>query len=70
VKRVAVRAAALVDVDVRDQLCAKPKAPNFFVSARRTRLLYACINQVFRRLVDDVGLAASRAATGPSSPDP
>lgn len=52
-------------VDVRDQLCAKPKAPSFFVSTRGTRLLYVSINGVFRRLVDDVGLAERPPAGRP-----
>lgn len=50
---------------VRDQLCAKPKAPSFFVSTRGTRLLYTCINGVFRRLVDDIGLTERPPASRP-----
>jgi integrase len=49
---------------VRDQLCPEPKAPSFFVSTRGTRLLYACVNEVFRGLVEDTGLAAE-PGTGP-----
>lgn len=48
--------------DVRDQLCPRPKVPSFFVSMRGTRLLYVCINEVFRSLVADLGLAAPGAS--------
>ena len=44
--------------EVRDRLCPRPKVPSFFVSTRGTRLLYVCVNEVFRKLVEDTGLAA------------
>lgn len=52
-------------VEVRDQLCPKPKASSFFISTRGTRLLYVCINEVFRKLVDDIGLTEQSPAGRP-----
>ncbi|MDA8330480.1 MAG: tyrosine-type recombinase/integrase [Candidatus Dormibacteraeota bacterium] len=52
-------------VEVRDQLCPKPKASSFFISTRGTRLLYVCINEVFRKLVDDIGLTQQSPAGRP-----
>lgn len=43
-------------VEVRDELCPRPKDPSFFVSTRGTRLLQTCVHGVFRKLVDAVGL--------------
>jgi integrase/recombinase XerD len=49
----------------RDELCRKPKAASFFVSSRGTRLLYVCVNEVFRKLVEDIGMAAQPGAGHP-----
>lgn len=43
---------------VRDRLQPRPLEPSFFTSLTRKRLLYAVVAQVFRRLVDDVGIGA------------
>lgn len=43
---------------VRDRLQPSPLEPSFFTSLTRKRLLYAVVAQVFRRLVDDVGIGA------------
>lgn len=51
--------------EVRDQLCPRPKAPSFFVSTRGTRLIYVCINEVFRTLVEDLGLEPQSGAGRP-----
>lgn len=52
--------------ELRDELCAGPKGPSFFVSTRGTRLLDACVRDVFRKLVNHIGLSAqSRATTRP-----
>ena len=51
--------------EVRDRLCPRPKVPSFFVSTRGTRLLYVCVNEVFRKLVEDTGLAAQPGAGRP-----
>jgi len=50
---------------VRDRLCPRPKVPSFFVSTRGSRLLYVCVNEVFRKLVEDTGLAAQPGAGRP-----
>jgi integrase/recombinase XerD len=47
--------------DVRDQLCPRPATPSFFVSVRGTRLIYAVVQQVFRRLCDAAGVGAGSA---------
>jgi integrase/recombinase XerD len=44
--------------DVRDVLCPKPATPSFFVSVRGTRVIYAVVQQVFRRLCDVTGVGA------------
>jgi len=50
---------ALSDYAVlRDQLQPPPKEPSFFVSLKRKRLLYAVVQQTFRRLVDAAGIGA------------
>lgn len=49
--------------ELRDRLQPRPLEPSFFVSLRRKRLLYAVVQQTFRRLVDDAGIGA-----GASSP--
>jgi integrase/recombinase XerD len=43
---------------VRDRLQPRPLEPSFFTSLKRKRLLYAVVQVVFRRLVDDVGVGA------------
>jgi integrase len=43
---------------VRDRLQPRPLEPSFFTSLTRKRLLYAVVAQVFRQLVDDVGIGA------------
>lgn len=45
----------------RDQLCATPATPGFFVSMRGTRILYAVVQEVFRRLCDTAGVGAGSA---------
>jgi integrase/recombinase XerD len=42
----------------RDAICRRPLTPSFFVSQRRNRLIYAVVQQVFRRLCDDAGIGA------------
>lgn len=44
--------------EVRDGLCHRPATPSFFVSVRSTRLIYAVVQQVFRRLCDTAGVGA------------
>jgi integrase len=51
--------------EVRDRLCPRPKVPGFFVSTRGTRLLYVCVNEVFRKLVEEIGLTAQPRAGRP-----
>ena len=51
--------------ELRDRFCARPKDPSFFVSTRGTRLLYVCVNQVFRKLVEEIGLTAQPRAGRP-----
>lgn len=51
--------------EVRDQLCPRPKVPSFFVSMRGTRLLYVCINEVFRMLVADLKITTPPGAVPP-----
>lgn len=46
----------------RDRLCPKIKAPSFFVSGRGTRVLYVCVNGVFRKLVAQLALEAQPGA--------
>ena len=42
----------------RDQLCPQTATASFFVSTAGTRLIYACVGQVFRRLRDRAGIGA------------
>ena len=42
----------------RDRLCPQTATPSFFVSTAGTRLIYACVGQVFRRLRDHAGIGA------------
>jgi integrase/recombinase XerD len=41
---------------VRDRLCPRTATAAFFVSTAGTRLIYACVGQVFRRLRDRAGI--------------
>ena len=41
---------------VRDRLCPRTATAGFFVSTAGTRLIYACVGQVFRRLRDRAGI--------------
>jgi len=43
---------------VRGRLCRQTATASFFVSTTGTRLIYACVGQVFRRLRDDAGIGA------------
>jgi integrase len=42
----------------RDRLCPQTATAGFFVSTAGTRLIYACVGQVFRRLRDRAGVGA------------
>ena len=42
----------------RDRLCPQTSTASFFVSTAGTRLIYACVGQVFRRLRDRAGIGA------------
>jgi len=42
----------------RDRLCPQAGTVSFFVSTAGTRLIYACVGQVFRRLRDRAGIGA------------
>jgi integrase len=42
----------------RDRLCPQPATASFFVSTVGTRLIYACVGQMFRRLRDRAGIGA------------
>jgi integrase len=46
----------------RDRLCPQAATASFFVSTTGTRLIYACVGQVFRRLRDhaEIGAGAAR----------
>ena len=56
---------ALSDYAVlRDDFQPRPKELSFFVSLKRKRLLYAVVQQTFRRLVDTAGIGAN----APSAP--
>ena len=48
---------------IRGRLCPQAATASFFVSTAGTRLIYACVGQVFRRLRD-------RAAVGPGARPP
>ena len=43
---------------IRDRLCPQTATASFFVSTAGTRLIYACVGQVFRRLRDRAGIGA------------
>jgi integrase/recombinase XerD len=43
---------------IRDRLCPQAATASFFVSTAGTRLIYACVGQVFRRLRDRAGIGA------------
>jgi integrase/recombinase XerD len=43
---------------IRGQLCPPAATASFFVSTAGTRLIYACVGQVFRRLRDRAGIGA------------
>ena len=43
---------------VRSQLCPQAATASFFVSTAGTRLIYACVGQVFRRLRDHAAVGA------------
>jgi integrase/recombinase XerD len=51
--------------EVRDGLCEKPITPGFFVSARGTRILYPVVQQIFRRICDDVARIGTESPTRP-----
>jgi integrase/recombinase XerD len=40
----------------RDRLCPAARTPSFFVSVRGTRVIYAVVQEVFRRLCDNAGI--------------
>lgn len=42
--------------ELRDQLCPHPDTPAFFISVRRTRIIYPVVQQTFRRLCDTAGI--------------
>jgi len=44
--------------ELRDELCPGPRGSSFFVSTRGTRLLDACVHDVFRKLLERIGLGA------------
>ena len=52
-------------VELRDELCPRPKVLSFFVSTRGTRLLDVCVHDVFRELVNRLGLGAQPGARPP-----
>jgi integrase len=43
---------------IRGRLCPQAATASFFVSTAGTRLIYACVGQVFRRLRDRAGIGA------------
>jgi len=43
---------------IRGRLCPQAATASFFISTAGTRLIYACIGQVFRRLRDRAGIGA------------
>ncbi len=47
---------------IRDELCPMPTTPAFFVSIRGTRVIYAVVEQKFRRLCDATGVGAGSAS--------
>lgn len=42
----------------RDRLCPQPRSESFFVSLRRTRVIYACVQRTFRMLRETAGVGA------------
>lgn len=46
---------------LRDQLCTAPRTPSFFVSVRGDRMIYAVVQEVFRRLCDTADIGAQSA---------
>jgi len=62
----ATTVAALRDyAAARDRLCPSAETSSFFVSARGKRLLYGSVRDVFRQLVEDLGLAGKPGAGPP-----
>ena len=57
---------------IRGRLCPQAATASFFVSTAGTRLIYACVGQVFRRLRDRAGIGpapiARRASTTCATP--
>ena len=43
---------------IRGRFCPPAASASFFVSTAGTRLIYACVGQVFRRLRDRAGIGA------------
>jgi integrase/recombinase XerD len=43
---------------LRDRLCPEPLTPSFFTSIRGTRVIYAVVQEIFRRLCDDAEIGA------------
>ncbi|MGH2386336.1 MAG: tyrosine-type recombinase/integrase, partial [Candidatus Limnocylindria bacterium] len=64
-RKVPVLASTLAALDryarVRDRLCPSPATRSFFVSVRGTRMIYAVVQQVFRRLCDAATVGAGSA---------
>lgn len=56
-------------VDIRQELCPKPKVPAFFVSTRGTRLIDVCVRDVFRQLVNTIGLESQLGVDRPQLHD-
>ncbi len=56
-RQVPVLPSTLASLDryaaVRDELCQQPATASFFVSVRGARVIYAVVQQVFRRLCDE-----------------
>ena len=53
--------------ELRDELCPNPKVLSFFVSTRGTRLLDACVHDVFRKLIERIDLDAKPGQILPAS---
>ncbi|MHB8590312.1 MAG: tyrosine-type recombinase/integrase [Candidatus Dormibacteraceae bacterium] len=49
----------------RDQLCARPAQPSFFISARSARLVYISVGQTFRRLLSEARIVRQGTARPP-----
>ena len=52
-------------VQVRDELCRRPKEPSFFVSIRGTRLLDETVHEAFQQLLHPLCLTAQPGTGGP-----